>query len=64
MIKKIKSIEDNVDCDKLSFMGSNKKVYGLKDICRKIMTIEEAEIKQNKFAEKLDELRAYPAMKV
>ena len=41
-------------------MGSNKKVYGLKDICRKIMTIEEAEIKQNKFAEKLDELRAYP----
>ena len=53
-----------MDCDKLSFMGSNKKVYGLKDICRKIMTIEEVEIKQNKFAEKLDELRAYPAMKV
>ena len=25
------------------------------------MTIEEAEVKQNKFAEKLDELRAYPA---
>ena len=25
------------------------------------MAIDEAEIKQNKFAEKLDELRAYPA---
>ena len=25
------------------------------------MTIDEAEIKQNKYAEKLDELRAYPA---
>ena len=25
------------------------------------MTIDEAEIKQNKYTEKLDELRAYPA---
>ena len=29
LIKKIKIIEDNVDYNKLSFAGSNKKVYGL-----------------------------------
>ena len=50
MIKEIKSIEENVDFDKLSFTGSNKS-----------MTIEEAEVKQKKFTEKLDDLRAYPA---
>ena len=47
------------------------KVYGLdsfktfekliKAIRSKNITISEAEIKQNKFAEKLDELKAYPA---
>ena len=61
----------NVDYDKLSFVGGNKKVYGLdsfttfeklmKDIRNKNLTIDKAEIKQNKFAEKLDELRVYPA---
>ena len=61
----------NVDYDNLSFVGGNKKVYGLdsfttfeklmKDICNKNLTIDKAEIKQNKFAEKLDELRVYPA---
>ena len=68
LIKLIKSIEDNVNYDKLSFTGGNKKVYGLgsfktlekliKDIFRKNMAIDEAKIKQNKYAEKLDELRA------
>ena len=52
-------------------MGGNKKVYGLdsfmtfekliKDILSKNMTIDRAEIKQNKYAKKLDELRDYPA---
>ena len=61
----------NVDYDNLSFVGGNKKVYGLdsfttfeklmKDIRNKNLTIDKAEIKQNKFAEKLDELRIYPA---
>ena len=61
----------NVYYDKLSFVGGNKKVYGLdsfttfeklmKDIRNKNLTIDKAEIKQNKFAEKLDELRVYPA---
>ena len=70
-IKEIKSIEENVDCDKLSFTGGNKKVCGLdsfktfekliKDIHNKNMTIDETEIKQNKFAEKIDEFRAYSA---
>ena len=46
LIKETKSIEDNVDYDKLPFTGGNKKVYGLdifktsekviKDICNKI----------------------------
>ena len=70
MIKEIKSIEENVDFDKLSFTGSNKKVYGLdrfkifekliKSVRNKSMTIDEAEVKQKKFTEKLDDLRAYP----
>ena len=70
LIKEIKSIEENVNYDKLFFTGSNKKVYGfdsfktfeklIKDIRSNNMTIDKAEIKQNKFAEKLDELRAYP----
>ena len=70
LIKEIKSIEENVDYNKLSFTGG-LKVYGLdsfktfekliKDIRNKNMTIDEAEVKQNKFTEKLDELRAYPA---
>ena len=71
LIKEIKSIEDSFDYDKLSFTDGNKKVYGLdsfmtlenliKNILSKNMTIGGAEIKQNKYAEKLDELRAYPA---
>ena len=71
MIKEIKNIEENVDYDKLSFTSGNKKVYGresfktfekfIKDIRNKNMTRDEAEVKQNKFAEKLDNLRAYPA---
>ena len=70
LIKEIKSIEENVDYNKLSFTCGNKKVYRLdsfrtfekliKDIRNKNMT-DEAEVKQIKFAEKLDELRAYPA---
>ena len=69
MIKEIKSIEENVDYDKLSFTGGDKKVYGLdsfktfekliKDILSIIITIDETKIKQNKFAEQFDELRAY-----
>ena len=65
LIKEIKSIEENVDYNKLSFTGG-LKVYGLdsfktfekliKDIRNKNMTIDEAEVKQNKFTEKLDEL--------
>ena len=56
--------------DKLSFTSGNNKGYSLdsfktfgkliKDNGNKIMTISEAEIKENKYAEKLDELRAYP----
>ena len=71
LITEIKSIENNVDYDKLSFTGSNNKVYGhdsfktldklIKDIRNKNMAIDKAEIKQNKFAEKLDKLKAYPA---
>ena len=49
LIKETKIIEENVDYDKLSFTGGNKKVYGLdsfktfekiiKDIRNKNMTI-------------------------
>ena len=63
MIKEIKSIEDSIDYNKLSFTGGNEKIYGLdsfmtlekliKDIHSKNMTIDVAEIKQNKYAEKL-----------
>ena len=51
LIKEIRGIEDNVDYDKLSF----------KDIFNKNTTIYKAKIKQNKYAEKLDKLRVYPA---
>ena len=71
MIKEIENIEENVDHDKMSFIGSNEKVYSLdsfktferliKDIPYKNMTIDKAELKQNKIAEKIDDLRAYPA---
>ena len=70
LIKEIKSIEENVDYNKLSFTGGNKKVYDLdssktfqkliKDIFSKNMTIDEAEIKQKKFAEQVEELKDYP----
>ena len=49
-------------------MGGNKKDQFfktleklIKDIHNKSMTIDKAEMKQNKFAEKIDELRAYGA---
>ena len=52
LIKKIKSIENNVDYNKLSFTGGNKNVYCLdgfktlekliKDILSKNMTIDVA----------------------
>ena len=71
MIKEIENIEENVDHEKISFIGSNEKVYILdsfktferliKDIPYKNMTIDKAELKQNKIAEKIDDLRAYPA---
>ena len=71
LLKEIRDIGDNVDYAKSSFTGGNKKVYGLKnfkrleklieDMWNRDMTIDDAEIKQNKFAEKTDELRAYPA---
>ena len=71
LLKEMKSIEDNVDYNKLSFMGGNRKVYGLdgfktlekliEDILSQNMTIDGPETKQNKYAEKLNELRPYPA---
>ena len=71
MIKEIESIEKNVDPDKISFIGGNKKVYSFdssktlerlyKDIPYKNMTIEKAELKQNEIAEKIEDLTAYPA---
>ena len=52
-------------------MGGHKKAYFLKnfrtlekllkDIYNGDMTIDEAEIKQNEFAEELDKLKTYPA---
>ena len=71
LLKEIKEIEDNVDYDKLFFMGGHKKAYFLKnfrtlekllkDIYNGDMTIDEAEIKQNEFTEELDKLKTYPA---
>ena len=71
LIKEIKSIEENIDHDKLSFTVGNNKVSSLdsfktfetliKDIRNKNIPIEEVETKQNKLAENLDDLRAYPA---
>ena len=70
LIKETKSIEENVDYEKLYFTGGNNKVYPLdnfktfekliKNICNKNMTINGAEMKQNKFTERLDELTVYP----
>ena len=71
LIKEIKSTEVNVDYEKLSFAGGNKKSDSfhnfktlekfIMDIYNRNMTIDEAQIKQSKFAERLDKLRAYPA---
>ena len=71
MLKETKDIGDSVDHDKLFFMGGNKKYYSfenfktvkklIKDIHSKKVTIDWAEIKQNEFFKKIDELRAYPA---
>ena len=64
-------MENSVDYDKLLFTGGNKKIYGfknfrtlgklIKSIYNRDMAIDEAEIKQNEFAGKIDELRAYSA---
>ena len=69
-IKEIKSIEENVGYDKLSFRGGNIKIYYfykfetleqlIKDLLNRNLTIDEAERKQNEFDEKLDILRFYP----
>ena len=71
LIKEIKIIGDNGDYNQLSFVGGNKEVYSFKNfktlkklikyLHNRNITIGEAEIKQNKFAEELDKLRAYPA---
>ena len=71
LIKEIKSIEENIDHDKLSFTVGNNKVSSLdsfktfetliKDIRNKNTPIDKAETKKNKLAEKLDDLRAYMA---
>ena len=60
LIKEIKSTEDNVGNDKLSFAVRNKNVYGfnnfkkleklIKDISSKSMAKDKAKTKQNKFA--------------
>ena len=64
-------MENSVDYDKLLFTEGNKKIYGfknfrtlgklIKSIYNRDMAIDEAEIKQNEFAGKIDELRAYSA---
>ena len=71
LLKEIKDIGDNLDYVKLFFTGGNKKAYSLKnfktleklikDIYNGDLSIGEAEIKRNEFAERLDELRAYSA---
>ena len=70
MIKEIKSIEENVGYEKLSFRGGNKKIYYfykfetleqlIKDLLNMNLTIDEAERKQNEFDEKFYILRFYP----
>ena len=71
LIKEIKIIGDNDDYEKLSFACGNKEVYSFKNfktleklikyLHNRNITIGEAEIKQNKFVEDLDKLRACPA---
>ena len=61
LIKEIKSIENNVDYDKLSCAGFSKNVYGfvsfkifeklIKELYNEDMIIDKAEAKQNEFAE-------------
>ena len=73
MIKEIESIEEKVDHKKMFLRGGNGKCYGfnnfetleklVEDIRDKSMTVDEAEIKQNEFAKKLDILKAYATKK-
>ena len=70
LLKQIKDIGDNVDYNKLFFAGG-KKSYGLmnfstleklvKHIYNWDLSIDEGQIKQNEFAEWLDERKACPA---
>ena len=70
LIKEIKSIEDNVDYSKLSFVGGNKNLYGfknfktfeklIKDLHNRNMTTDEVETNQSVFVVNLHKLRAYP----
>ena len=69
MIKKFKSIDNNVNYDKLSFVGGNKKLYGfknfkvfeklIKDLHNRNMMIDEAKSNQYELAVNVDKLRAY-----
>ena len=71
LLKEIKDVGYNVHYDKLFLIGGSKKLYGLKnfktleklikDIYNQDTTINEAEIKQNEFAEWLDELKVSQA---
>ena len=68
LIKKFKSIDNNVNYDKLSFVGGNKKLYGFKNfkVFQKLikdhnrnMKIDEAKTNQYELAVNVDKLRAY-----
>ena len=69
LIKKFKSIDNNVNYDKLSFVGGNKKLYGfknfkvfeklIKDLHNRNMMIGEAKSNQYELAVNVDKLRAY-----
>ena len=63
LIKEIKSVENYVDYDKLSFTDFSKNFYGfvsfkifvklIKELYNEDMIIDKAEAKQNEFAENL-----------
>ena len=71
MTKEIKIIGDNVDYDNYLLQVVTKKVYGFKNsktleklikgLHNRNMTIDKAEIKQNEFAEKHNDLRGFLA---
>ena len=71
LIKEIKTIEKNVNYKKLSFTGGNKVAYDFRDFKTfsdlfsnlrfKKMSIDDAEMMQNEFNSKLNDLRKYSA---